>query len=64
LCFVSVYFVSFKTNDHGGRQGNTTQALAQWWHLVALHEAIDVLHWEMHPALHRRIRMAIKIASV
>ncbi len=39
-------------------------ALTQWWHLVALREATDTLHWAMHPALHRRIRMAIKIASV
>jgi hypothetical protein len=31
---------------------------------VALHEATDALHWVMHPALHRRICMAIKIARV
>ncbi len=40
------------------------QALAQWRHLVALHEATDALHRAMRPALHRRIRMAIEIASV
>jgi hypothetical protein len=39
------------------------RALAQWWHLVALHEVMDVLHWAMHPALYRRICMAIEIAS-
>jgi hypothetical protein len=64
LCFVSVFFGSFEILDHGSRQGNTVRALAQWRHLVALHEATDVLHWAMHPALHRRIRMVIKIASV
>ena len=40
------------------------QALAQWQHPVASSEALDVLHWAMCPALHRRIPMAIKIASV
>jgi hypothetical protein len=40
------------------------QALAQWQHLVALHEATDALHWAMRPALHHRIHMAFKIASI
>ncbi len=40
------------------------QALARWWHLVALLEATDVLHQAMHRALHRCIRMVIKIASI
>ena len=39
------------------------QALAQWQHLVALHEATDALHQAICPALHRRIRMMIEIAS-
>jgi hypothetical protein len=39
------------------------QALAQWLHPVVLSEALDVLHQVMHPVSHRRIRMAIKIAS-
>jgi hypothetical protein len=64
LCFVSVFFVSFKIVDHASRRGNTVRALAQWHHLVALHEATDVLDWAMRPALHRHIRMAIKIASI
>jgi hypothetical protein len=64
LCFGSVFFVSFKIVNHGGCRGNTAWALARWQHLVASHEATDALHWEMHPALHRRIRMAIEIASV
>jgi hypothetical protein len=59
-----VLFCFFEIADHGGCQGNTAQALARWWHLVALHEATDALHWAMHPASHRRIRMAIEIASV
>ena len=36
--------------------------LARWQHPVASSEALDVLHWVMHPAWHRRIRMVIKIA--
>jgi hypothetical protein len=32
-------------------------------HPVASTEALDVLHWAMHPASYRRIRMAIEIAS-
>ncbi len=40
------------------------RALAQWRHLVTLHEATDALHQAMHPTLHRRIHMAIEIASV
>jgi hypothetical protein len=62
--FCKSFFVSFKIINHGGCRGNTMQALARWQHLVALHEATDALHWAMHPALHHRIRMAIKIASV
>ncbi len=54
----------FEIINHGCRQGNTAQALAQWQHLVASHEAKDALHQAMRPASHRRIHMAIKIASV
>jgi hypothetical protein len=61
-CVLLVFF--FKIIDHGGHQGNMAQALARWQHLVALHEATDALHWVMCPASHRRIRMAIEIASV
>jgi hypothetical protein len=64
LCFGSVFFVSFEIVDHGGRWGDTARALAQWQHLVALHEAMDALHWAMRLALHHRIRMTIEIASV
>jgi hypothetical protein len=53
----------FEFVDHGGRRGNTAQALNQWQHPVDLSEALDVLHWEMRPSSYCRIRMAIKIAS-
>jgi hypothetical protein len=36
-------------------------ALAQWQHLVALHEAMDTLHWMMHIAPCRPGGMVIKI---
>jgi hypothetical protein len=39
------------------------QALAQWQHPLTSSEALDVLHSAMHPALHRRIRMVIEVAS-
>jgi hypothetical protein len=55
--------VSFEFVDHSGRQGNTAKALDQWQHPVASSEALDVLHWVMHPVSYRRIRMAIEIAS-
>jgi hypothetical protein len=64
LCFVSVFFVSFEIVDHGSRRGNMARALALWRHQVDLHEATDALHRAMRPALHRRICMAIKIASI
>jgi hypothetical protein len=49
--------------DHGGRQGDTAQALARWWHPVASSEALDVLCRAMHPTSYRCIAMAIEIAS-
>jgi hypothetical protein len=63
-CVLLYFFISFKIVDHGGCQGNTARALAQWRHLVALHEATDALHPAMHPTLHHCICTAIKIASV
>jgi hypothetical protein len=50
LYFVSVLCVFNEFVDHGSRRGNTVQALTQWWHPVALSEALDVLHWAMCPA--------------
>jgi hypothetical protein len=55
------YFNEFV--DHGGRRGDTAQALARWLHPVASSEAQDVIHRAMRPALYHCIAMAIKIAS-
>jgi hypothetical protein len=60
LCFVSVFFL-FEIVDHGGPWGNVAWALTQWWHLVALHEAMDALHWAMCIAPYCPGGMAIKI---
>jgi len=63
LCFVNVLCCFNKFVDHGGRRGDTTQALTRWRHPVASSEALDVLHLEMRQAAYRCIAMAIKIAS-
>jgi hypothetical protein len=63
-CVLLVFFFLFEIVDHDGCRGNMARALARWQHLVALHEVTDALHWAMRPALHHRIRMAFKIASV
>jgi hypothetical protein len=54
----------FAIINHGGRRGNTAQALDRWQHLVASHEATDALHRAMRLASHLRIRMAIKVTSI
>jgi hypothetical protein len=54
--------VLFKIVNHGGRRGNTAQALARWRHPVASSEALDVLYRAMRPASYRCIVMAIEIA--
>jgi hypothetical protein len=51
-CVLLVFF-SFKIVNHGDRRGNMARALAQWRHLVALHEATDALHQAMCIALYR-----------
>jgi len=61
LCFVSVLCGLFELVDHGGRRGNTAQALTRWWHPVASSEAWDVLHRAMRPTLYRCIAMATEI---
>jgi hypothetical protein len=61
LCFVSSVFSFFEIVNHGGRPGNTAGALAQWQHLVALHEATDGLHQTMRTAPYRPGGMLIKI---
>ncbi len=63
MCFGSVLCVSLEFVDHGGRRGDTTQALDQWRHLVVSNEALDVLHWAMRPASYRFIAMIIEITS-
>jgi hypothetical protein len=63
LFFVCVLCVLFETVDHGGRRGNTAQALARWRHPVASSEALDVFYHAMRPAWYRRVCMAIEIAS-
>jgi hypothetical protein len=53
--------VLFEFVDHGGRWGDTTQALARWLHPVASSEAPDVIHRAMRPASYHCIAMAIEI---
>jgi hypothetical protein len=48
--------------DHGGRRGNTAQALTRWLHPVALSEAPDVIYRAMRPASYHCITMANEIA--
>ncbi len=62
MCFGSVKCVFNKFVNHGGRRGDTAQALARWRHPVAPSEALDVLYRAMGPMLYCRIRMAIEIA--
>jgi hypothetical protein len=49
--------------DHGGRRGDTAQALTRWLHPVASSEAPDVINRAMRPALYHCIAMAIEIAT-
>jgi hypothetical protein len=48
--------------DHGGRRGDTAQALTQWLHPVTSSEAPDVIHRAMRPVSYHCIAMAIEIA--
>ena len=63
MLFEHYRFFTPKIDDHGVRRGDTGRILAQWQRPVALSKALDVLYWAMHPALYRRIRMAIETAS-
>jgi hypothetical protein len=56
LCILFEFF------DHGGRRGDTVQALARWKHPVASSEARNMLYRAMRPASYRYIAKAIKIA--
>ena len=61
MCFVIVLCCFNKFVDHGGRWGYVVWTLAQWQHLVASHEATNVLHWLMCIALYHPGSTAIKI---
>ncbi len=63
LCFVSVLCCFNEFIYHGGRRGDTAQALAQWQHPVAPSEALDVLYRVMRPTSYPCIAMAIETAS-
>ncbi len=63
-CVLVVFFSFFKIVNHVSCPGNMARALTQWLHLVASPEATNALHQAMCPALPRRIRMAIKMASI
>ena len=56
-------FVCAKTDDPGGRRGDTGQILARWWRPVASNVAQDVLHWGMCSVLQMWIAKAIETAS-
>jgi len=53
--------VLFEYVNHGGRQGDTAQALARWRHPLASSEALDVLHRAMRLTSYSCIAMAIEI---
>jgi hypothetical protein len=52
-----------KMDDHGVRQGNMGQILAQWWHQVASRVALYPPYQTICLALHQRIAKAIKTTS-
>ena len=60
-CHISIFWAEI--NDHGVRQGNTRQILAQWQFPVASSVAMDLLNWAMCTSLHRHIAMTIEMAS-
>ncbi len=47
----------------GSHQDNTEQVVARWRHLVALMEALDLLHRMMHTVSHHHTTIAIEMAS-
>jgi len=55
--------VRAKTDDPGGRWGNTVQIIARWQRPMASNVAQDVLHWAMCLVLQRWIAKAIKTAN-
>ena len=53
-------------DDHGVRWADTARAHAGWWHIVASHEATDMLHQAMclAPYLLGGMFVAIALESV
>ena len=49
-------------DDHGIRQGDSEQIIAQWRRLVAYKAALDMLRRAMRSSPHRRIVMAVNMA--
>ena len=49
-----------KIDDHGVRQGDTGRIIARWRRPVASKVTLDMLHWAIRSASHRRIVMAIE----
>jgi hypothetical protein len=62
MLVVCCVFSHANNDGHGGRRGDTAQALARWQHLVASREATVALHQAMLIALYRPGSMVIKIA--
>ena len=58
MCYVSH---NGDGDDHGVRRTDTVQAHARWRCLVALHEATDMLYWEMCLALYLPGGMVVAI---
>ncbi len=58
-----MFFHPANKDDHGGRRGNTAQALTPWQHPVTLREAKDALHQAMCIAPYQPGGMVIKIAG-
>ena len=49
-------------DDHGVRRADTARAHTQWQHIVASHEATDMLHREMCLAPNLPSSMVVEIA--
>ncbi len=49
-------------DDHGVRRADTARAHARWWHIVASHEATDMLHGVMCHAPNLSGSMVVEIA--
>jgi hypothetical protein len=62
MLVVCCVFSHTNDNDHGGRRGDTAQALARWQHLAASYEATVALHQAMLIALYRPSGIVIDIA--